>query len=150
MTPTDALAFVQNHGVVLESARGPVPNLAAAVVGAPIRGSWWGHRKGPEIFRLTRLLRDAPEVLVCRLVNGKVTYVHRRLWPALVRLAHRFPPAHLVALREIHTGRGHHELQRVPFPHWVPADLLRAAKGMTEAEAAVALGPWLGPLDSGT
>lgn len=147
MTPKDAVAFVQNHGVVLESARGPVPVLAAAVVGAPIRGSWWGHRKGPEIFRLTRVLRDAPDVLVCRLVSGKITYVHRRLWPALVRLAHRFPASHLAALREIHTGRGHHELHRVPFPQWVPTDIQRAAKGMTEAEAAAALGRWLGPVD---
>lgn len=145
MTPKDALAFVQKHGVVLESARGPVPDLAAAVVGGPIQGSWWGHRKGREIFRLTRLLRDAPDVLVCRLVNGKITYVHRRLWPALARLAHRFPAAHLAALREVHTARGH-ALRRVPFPDWVPADIQGAAEGMTEAEAAAALGPWLGPV----
>jgi hypothetical protein len=147
MTPQEALIFVQNHGVVLESARGPVPDLAAAVVGAPIRGSWWGHRKGREIFRLTRLLRDTPDVLVCRLVDGKITYVHRRLWPSLVRLAHRFSAAQLAALRELHTERGHHEIHRVAFPHWVPAEIQRAAKGMTEAEAAAALGPWLGPVD---
>ncbi len=86
-------------------------------------------------------------MLVCRLVNGKITYVHRRLWPALVRLAHRFPAAQLAALREIHTGRGHHELHRVPLPDWVSTDIQRAAEGMTEAEAAAALGPWLGPVD---
>src|SRR6266511_3789241 len=40
-----ALAFVRRHGVVLEGARGPVPNLAEAVATGPIRGSWWGHAK---------------------------------------------------------------------------------------------------------
>jgi hypothetical protein len=29
----------------------------------------------------------AADVLVCRLVAGKITYVHRRLWPAVHRLA---------------------------------------------------------------
>ena len=28
---------------VLQAARGPAPNLAEAIAGEPIRGSWWGH-----------------------------------------------------------------------------------------------------------
>ncbi len=72
MASRAALAFVRRHGVVLEGARGPVPNLAEAVAGAPIRGSWWGHAKGHEIFRLTRAVRDARDVLVCRLVGGNL------------------------------------------------------------------------------
>src|SRR5204863_3540029 len=91
MTTEQALAFIESHGVVLESSRGPVPNVAMAIAGEPIRGSWWGHPEGHAIYRLTRAVRAAPEVLVCRLVDGKVTYVHRRLWPALVRMAWRFP-----------------------------------------------------------
>ena len=90
MTRRSALAFIKRNGIVLESARGPVPNLAEAVVGRRIRGSWWGHAKGKEIFWLTRAVRDSADVLVCRLVGGKVTYVHRRLWPALVRVARNF------------------------------------------------------------
>jgi hypothetical protein len=142
MTPRAALAFVRRHGVVLEGARGPVPNLAEAVVGARIRGSWWGHRKGKEIFWLTRAVRDSPEVLVCRLVGGKVTYVHRRLWPALVRLARAFGPADLGALQEVHTPRGRHELQVVPFPRWVPAAVKRQARRLSEPDAHAALGTW--------
>src|SRR5436309_7495581 len=69
MTSRGALAFIRRHGVVLEGARGPVPTLAEAVVGAPIRGSWWGHAKGHEIFWLTRAVRDSRDVLVCRLVR---------------------------------------------------------------------------------
>jgi hypothetical protein len=83
------LVFVRRHGIVLQAARGPVPSLAEAVAGGPIRGSWWAHAKGHQIFRIADAVSESDEVLVCKLVEGKVTYVHRRLWPALVRLASR-------------------------------------------------------------
>lgn len=140
MTIEAARRFVKKHGVVLERARGPVPNLAEAVAGGPIRGSWWGHPKGREIFGLTRSVREWPEVLVCRAVGGKVSYVHRRLWPALVRAAPRFRREWLAALTEIHTPMGRHELQVTPFPRWVSADVQRAAKRLTEARAVQMLG----------
>ena len=143
MTRRAALAFVKRHGVVLEGARGPVPNLAEAVAGRRIRGSWWGHARGKEILWLTRAVRDSPDVLVCRLVTGKITYVHRRLWPALVRLARAFARSDLAALREVHTARGEHALRVVPFPRWVPPAVKRAARRLEVAEARAALGDWL-------
>ena len=142
MTPRAALAFVRRHGVVLEGARGPVPNLAEAAAGAPIRGSWWGHKKGKEIFWLTRAVRASSDVLVCRLVANKVTYVHRRLWPSLVRLARLLGRARLAALHEVHTPRDRHELHVVPFPRWVPARVRRQARQLSLLEALMALGPW--------
>ncbi len=51
-----------------------------------MRGSWWAHPKGSDIFRVSSWLEDHPEVVVSRLVSGKVTYVHRRLWPAVVAI----------------------------------------------------------------
>ena len=47
-------------------------------------------------------------MLVCRLVGGKVTYVHRRLWPALVRVSGRFPRKNLAKVHEKHTASGKH------------------------------------------
>ena len=140
MTPRAAVALVRRHGVVLEGARGPVPNLAEAVVGERIPGSWWSHSKGQEIFRLTRAVRDSDDVLVCRLVGHKITYVHRRLWPALVRLADAFTRDDLAALHEIHTSGGRHELRVVPFPRWVPPTVRRQARKLTELAARAALG----------
>ncbi len=53
----DPADWVREQGMVLQSARGPLPNLAEHVAGEPIRGSWWGHPSGHEIFAvLTRLL----------------------------------------------------------------------------------------------
>jgi len=142
MTPRAAIAFVRRHGIVLESARGPVPNLAEAVAGRPIKGSWWGHAKGHQIFGLTRAVRASPDVVTCRLLNGKVTYVHRRLWPALVRLAPRFARRDLAVLNEVHTLLGRHELRIVPFPRWVPGMVLQAASHLSAREAESTLGPW--------
>jgi hypothetical protein len=139
MTRRSALAFVKRHGIVLESARGPVPNLAEAVVGRRIRGSWWGHAKGKQIFRLTRAVRDSADVLVCRLVGSKITYVHRRLWPALVRLARSYRRHDLAAVREVHTARGEHREVLVRFPRWVPPSVKRAARRLGSAEAHAAL-----------
>jgi hypothetical protein len=78
----EALAFVERHGIVLQAARGPVPNLAEEIAGGPIRGSWWGHPKGKEIFRASKAICESSNVLVCKLIGGKITYVHRLgAWP---------------------------------------------------------------------
>ena len=142
MTREAARRFVERHGVVLEGGRGPVPNLAETVAGESIRGSWWAHVKGHEIFSLTRDIRSWRDVLVCRAVGGKVTYVHRRLWPALVRLASRLDHDRLAALHEAHTPSGRHELHRIPYRKWVPPDVQVAASRLTEADAARLLGDW--------
>src|SRR6516165_6214899 len=81
----DPVQFVAQNGVVLASGKGPAPSVAEAVAGEPIRGSWWGHAKGSEIFHALGALDDSPDVLCFKLIDGKNTYVHRRLWPALVR-----------------------------------------------------------------
>jgi hypothetical protein len=90
MTPKQAIAFVKANGAVLESGRGLAPSLAEAIAGAPIRGSWRAHPKANTIFLCSRAIRESADALVCRLVGGKVTFVHRYLWPVLVCLAGRF------------------------------------------------------------
>jgi hypothetical protein len=143
MTPNQAIAFVRKHGVVLESGRGPVPSLAEAVAQGPIKGSWWSHSKSKEIFARTRAVRDDNDILVCRIVGGKVTFVHRRLWPALIRLADRFPSAHLAQLKEEHTPTGRHIVRTVPYPDWASAEVSRLALKLSEPEAIAQLGRWL-------
>ena len=135
MTPKQALAFVERHGIVLQAARGAVPSLAEKIAGEPIRGSWWGHPKGKEIFRLAEAVSESPDVLVCTLIDGKVTYVHRRLWAALVRLASRFPKAQLAKTWNEHTETGAHRSRRVAFPGWVPSEVKDQAAGLSVAEA---------------
>jgi hypothetical protein len=137
------LAFVKRHGIVLQAARGPVPSLAEEVAGGPIRGSWWGHSKGHEIFRVATAVSESDEVLVCKLVEGKVTYVHRRLWPALVKLAARFRKAQLVKVWDEHTRTGAHRSRKTAFPDWVPSDVRREAEELSMADAERTLLPWI-------
>ncbi|HVT04116.1 MAG TPA: hypothetical protein VHL58_12165 [Thermoanaerobaculia bacterium] len=143
MTPRQALAFVRRHGVVLESAQGPVPSLAEVIAGEQVRGSWWSHPKSQEIFAVTRAVRDSDDVLVCRLIQGKVTFVHRRLWPALVRLSGRFPSDQLSRLREVHTSTGRHVTEEVSFPDWVPPSVRKAARNVSEDAALGELAAWI-------
>jgi hypothetical protein len=138
MTPKQALRFVETNGVVLESARGPVPSLAQTIAGEEMRGSWWAHPKGKIIFACSRAIRNSNDVLTCRLVEGKVTYVHRRLWPALARLSERFAPVRLAAIREVHSTKGTHKLETVAFPEWVPSEERRKARKLS-IEQAIAL-----------
>ena len=140
MDPAD---WVRQQGIVLQSAKGPVPNLADFVAGEPIRGSWWGHRAGHEIFAVIERVLASPDVVAIRLINGKVTLIHRRLWPALARVADRFPPERLAAVDEQHTSTGAHRTTRIPFPDWVPAEDLAAAAKLSVDEALVLLPPGL-------
>ncbi len=142
MTPKEAIEFVARYGIVLESAKGSVPNLADAVAGEAIEGSYWGHPKGDEIFVLTRAIRSSEEILVCRLVNGKVTYLHRSLWASIYRLLESFDMQALGAITEIHSSSGKHEVETVPFPDWVPDYVKEDAEELTYSQAASNLGEW--------
>jgi len=135
-----ALAFVERHGVVCEaSRRGAIPSLVDEVAGEAVRGNWWSHPRSSEIFAATRAVRDTPDVLVCRLVDGKVTFVHRQLWPALLRIADRFDAKRLTRLHEVHSASGKHVIEEIPFPDWVPAKVFATARQLSETDALARL-----------
>jgi hypothetical protein len=138
-----ALSFIETHGVVLASARGKAPRLIDAIAGETIVGNWWSHPKANAIYDVLERASAAPDVLACRLVDGKVTLVHRRLWPALVRLADRFAPERIAQVNNEHTASGKHVAQHVAFPEWVPADVSRDAAQLDVDDALAALGTWL-------
>jgi hypothetical protein len=129
------MALLREQGILLESARGPIPNVAELVAGEPIRGSWWGHPLSHDIFAVINELAESPDVVRLRLIRTKVTLVHRRLWPALVRVSDRFPAAALAAIAEEHTASGGHRTVQIAFPGWVPPEVIRDAARLTEQEA---------------
>lgn len=140
MSPAQAIALVERHGVMLEaSRRAGVPSLVDAIANEPVKGNWWSHPQGRTIFEATRAVRDCTEVLVCRLVDGRISFVHARLWPALARLAHCFAPERLARLREIHAQGGSHRVEEIPWPQWLPREIAAQAQRLAEAEARAAL-----------
>jgi hypothetical protein len=142
MNPQQALDFVREHGVVLVSAKGPVPKLVDAIAGEAVKGSWWGHPQGKRIFAVLQTLAGSEDILTCRLVGDKITLVHRRLWPALVAASSVLTARQLARVQQEHTAGGHHENEETPFPGWVPPDILKAATSITQSDALAALGPW--------
>jgi len=74
------------NGLLLESDH-HLPSVVGVVAGNRIKGSWWGHPKGREIWRELNELGERDDVLTTRLISGKVTFVHRRLWPDFFAIA---------------------------------------------------------------
>jgi len=145
MNAHEALAYVREHGIVLASARGPVPTLTHAIAGEAIKGSWWSHPKGRHIFAVLGEVSDNDEILVCRLVEDKITLVQQRLWPALVAAAACFPASRLCRVAQVHTASGRHENRVTAFPAWVPADVAAKAGALDPGAALAALGAWARP-----
>jgi hypothetical protein len=138
----EALKFVDAHGVVLISAKGSVPRLTEYIVGETIKGSWWAHPQGRAIFTLLNAVENSGDVLICRLIDGKLTMVHRRLWPSLVRAAKHFAPEQLAQVVQEHTASGKHVNREIAFPDWVPAEVLTTAVALTEQEAITPFAKW--------
>ncbi len=57
-----------------------LPSVTRLVAGNGLRGSWWGHEQAHTIFAVTEMLEGHPDVLIMKLIDGKVTFVHRELW----------------------------------------------------------------------
>jgi hypothetical protein len=136
MNADAAKAIVRQHGIVLVAAKGPVPRLTEIIAGEPIKGSWWAHPKSHQIFAVLQRLGDSPDILVCRLVAGHLTFVHRRLWPALVKSADQFHPDQLAQVRQEHTTTGRHVNHVIEYPKWVPPEILEEARALSAQEAA--------------
>ena len=81
-----AWSLLSRHGLLLVS-DADLPSVAGLVAGEPVRGSWWSHPRSHEIFAISEAFSDHPDVLVTKLLAGKVTFVHRKLWPALLAVA---------------------------------------------------------------
>src|SRR5690242_21492457 len=80
------LAALARHGLLLKQDK-RLPSAVTLLAGEPLASSWWSHPQGRLIFRVLTALADHPDVLVTKLLDGKDTFVHRPLWPALLAAA---------------------------------------------------------------
>jgi hypothetical protein len=138
-TLEQALALVRDRGVLPLTSVGGSDSLVEEVAGRPVKGSWTEDPAGERILALATALEGSSEVLVLKLVGGKVTFVHAALWPALVRVA-RDPEraARIVPGLSPAAARLYEEVERAGEAHldvlgrqnsWPPErDLARAAK----------------------
>lgn len=78
--PPTLLQRVERRGLVTEQ------EIVEWVLGERPRGTWWSHPRAKQAYDALVRLTDETSLLSLKLVDGKQTLVHRRLWPALVRL----------------------------------------------------------------
>ncbi len=105
------LARLADAGLLLQQDR-LVPSVVGIVTGESLKSSWWSHPKGRLIFGVLSELADHRDVLFTKLLAGKSTLVHRRLWPSLLGVAtareawqtRRLSPAARRVLRRIDDG----------------------------------------------
>jgi hypothetical protein len=76
---------ILKFGFLLESDP-KLPSVCTLITGAPLRGSWWSHPLAQTIFQVNQKLEAHPDVLVTKLVSGKVTFVHRDLWSEVLAI----------------------------------------------------------------
>ena len=81
----EALGQLALHGLLLKSDP-KLPSVITLVAGEPVRGSWWGHPMGNQMFHLLESLEDHEDAALVKLVSGKDTFVHKRLFSHLASI----------------------------------------------------------------
>lgn len=142
MTLLEAIA---EHGLLLLQDK-KLANVVTFMTGERLKGSWWSHSRAQDIFNALEALPE-DQVIATKLVGGKVTFVHRSLWPDLLAVA--------TGAREyqVHTESGRHEKRYEPWEAWAKRMKVRATRDAAAArrrleEAVIAIGgtakllPW--------
>ncbi len=93
----DVVDYLGRLGVLLETDRA-FPSITGIMVREPIKGSWWAHPMANDIYALSQRLIAHPDTIFLKLLSGKTSYVHRRLWPELIAIATAQEPWQLGAL----------------------------------------------------
>jgi len=81
----EALDQLALHGLLLKSDPN-LPSVTTLAAGEPVRGSWWGHPMSHQMFHLLEALEDHEDAALIKLVSGKDTFIHKRLFSHLASI----------------------------------------------------------------
>jgi len=93
----DLLNSLKRGGLLLIQDKS-FPNVVTHFTHESLSSSWWSHPQSMEIFSNLRAIASHPDVLLAKLIDGKVTIIHRRLWKALLAVAMARDPWQLKGL----------------------------------------------------
>ena len=82
----DVYRELKKWGLLLESDP-KLPSVCGIITGEAMKGSWWSHPMAQTIFQVNERLDDQADVIIVKLLAGKVTFVQRQFWPALLAVA---------------------------------------------------------------
>jgi hypothetical protein len=74
------------YGLLLQQDKS-LPNVVSIVTGESLKMSWWSHPLAGKIFEVLGQLSGNPDVIATKMVGGKVTFVHRRIWPEVLAVS---------------------------------------------------------------
>lgn len=112
------LSELEVNGFLLESDP-KLPSVCSLITGTPLRGSWWSHPLAQIIFNVNEQLEDHADVLITKLVSGKVTFVHRNIWSELLKIGN---------------AREDWQLKKLSLPARSLLDQIDSAGSLTTAE----------------
>jgi hypothetical protein len=103
-----------------------LPSVVGIITGESLSKSWWSHPRAQMIFDCLQSIEET--AIAVNLIAGKVTFVHRRLWPAIVAVGSsrqrwqrgaktiKEKRERLIAYaEEVHTPAGKHEMRLQPW-----------------------------------
>jgi hypothetical protein len=79
----EVLSALERWGLLLRQDK-RLPSVVTLLAGEPLSSSWWAHPDSRRMFRVLTALAEHPDVLATKLLLAKDTFVHRKLWPALL------------------------------------------------------------------
>jgi hypothetical protein len=126
---TDVRRELKRIGLLLLQDK-KLPSVVGIITGQSLSTSWWSHPRGQEIFGCLESLDD--QAIPTNLINGKITFVDRRLWPAVVAMGLSRQPWQKAGLgrvpkpkdvkerllqfaEDVHTESGRHETRLKPW-----------------------------------
>lgn len=150
MSYRSVVTELERHGLLLQQDKS-VMSVVGLITGEVLSTSWWSHPRAQEIF--TTLQRLESVALPTRLVAGKVTLVHRKLWPALLTVATSNEPWQrdvanatapkviqerlLAVAKEVHTESGRHEVVFEPWRTWAKREGVKPMANVADAREAL-------------
>jgi hypothetical protein len=91
------LAELRARGLLLLQDRA-LANAVTMLAGEAVAGSWWAHPAANRMYAILEAVTEHPDVLVTKLIAGKLTFVDRALWPSVLAVANAREPWQLAGL----------------------------------------------------
>lgn len=82
---------LKRYGLLLESDKF-LPSVVGIVTGEKILSTWWSHKKGHEIFNILSEISEKDDILLTKMISGKVTFIYKNLWLEFLTVANSNEP----------------------------------------------------------
>ncbi|TPI21094.1 hypothetical protein [Mesorhizobium sp. B4-1-1] len=83
----DAKIYLESHGLIPLSPAEGLVSLVDLILGPGVTGNWWGHDRANDAYNAYSALANDPNVIVVKLIDYKVTLVHRNIWNPIFKIA---------------------------------------------------------------